>query len=569
MEETNMKKPKKEKVSKEECDICFETINKSTRKKITCNMCNRSYCSACFKHYIMNCGVSPVCMWCIKDVSLDFIRSNSTGKFYGEYMNVRTDIFIERAKSQLHLYQEQANLILVERRYKDYQSSVSEQLSDIVDTFMNLKNKYRNFWDALGISSKPTFEYFKRNNYMHPADISSTATHIICNLCHISRYNIYTCSNCNMNKCYKCSMLCFAVDNMRCLECGEQEITAEQIESEFPHNYYIKFIKPRKKTRVEYSDIASELRSLLIEQNIVNQQYREIGYNYYKYQTETSRIRRNFEYPEASTTKAVANFVKKCPKNDCRGFLTSAWKCGICNDYFCADCHKQKAERNDDSHVCDENEKATVMMLKKNTKPCPKCGMPIDRYTGCTQVWTPCCKIGFYWDTMKLVVNERIHSPEYYDYLRRTNNGDIPRERGDVQCGGRIQHHMIRGMGVDKYFRLMEHVVFINEGLPQVVGDIDNTDLSIKYLTGDITEERWKKTLKMRIKKNEKDNHIYNILNMFIIVINDLLFNLSADTNVDNFKNAADRLVSYVNEQLNNIYNRYGCKSKKILILNI
>ena len=564
MEETNMKKLKKEKVSKEECVICSETINKSTRKKITCNMCARSCCSTCFKRYIMDCGVSPICMWCKKNLSLDFIYSNSTSKFYAEYMDARTDIFLETAKSQLHLFQDQANLILLERNYVKFQNSITDKLYKTTIKILDFGNSFKVFWDKLGITAKSKFSGREVSYYMLPINILSTVENNLCKLCHYS-YGMYTCRNCNMHKCGRCAMMCFALNNRCCLECDTLEISKEKIETEFTTNYYTKFIKPEKK-RVDFSDITLSLKKLLAEKTVVDIEYKTIANEFFKYNEDIHNLMRSINHPEVSIIKASTNFVKKCPKNDCRGFLTSAWKCGICNDYFCADCHKQKAERYDESHVCDVDEKATVAMLKKNTKPCPKCGMPIDRYTGCTQVWTPCCKIGFYWDTMKLVVNERIHSPEYYDYLRRTNNGEIPRERGDVPCGGRINYRQVRGMTVDNYFRLMEHVAFRCQELHRTIGDINNSDLSIKYLTSDITEEQWKKKLKMRIKKNEKDNHIYNILNMFVLVINDLLQNLTVDMNEEHFKNATKTLINYVNEQLTNVYKRYGSKAENDIL---
>ena len=30
-------------------------------------------------------------------------------------------------------------------------------------------------------------------------------------------------------------------------------------------------------------------------------------------------------------------FIKKCPVNDCEGFLSSSWKCGVCSTWVCPD----------------------------------------------------------------------------------------------------------------------------------------------------------------------------------------------------------------------------------------
>ena len=277
-------------------------------------------------------------------------------------------------------------------------------------------------------------------------------------------------------------------------------------------------------------------------------------------------------------TEQKNTFVKKCPDNECRGFLSSSWKCGICDEYYCPDCHKKKNGRNDDEHVCDEDEKSTIALLKTETKPCPSCNMPIVRISGCSQVWTPCCKIAFDWNTMKIDAG-RIHSPEYYDYIRRTNNGVIPRERGDVPvCGGIIDYYdipiIIRNntftrenyIMIENY-RLVEHARALINTLPHIIGQRDNTELGVKYLIGDITKEQWKKTLKMSLKKESRENEIYHILNMFIAVSNDMLQILVADENVDTFNKSYNTLFDYTNEQILKINKRYKSVDKKLMLI--
>ena len=99
---------------KEECDICGEYMNKSNRKKITCpyERCGQTCCRSCFYRFTNDSGVTPVWMWCKKDFSLDFIFENVTQKFYDEYAEIRTNIYLDRSMSQVHLLQDQANEII-------------------------------------------------------------------------------------------------------------------------------------------------------------------------------------------------------------------------------------------------------------------------------------------------------------------------------------------------------------------------------------------------------------------------------------------------------------------------
>jgi len=80
-------------------------------------------------------------------------------------------------------------------------------------------------------------------------------------------------------------------------------------------------------------------------------------------------------------------FIMGCPGEECRGFLSQAWKCGICDVYVCSKCRCVKEGRDDETHVCDPDAVATAIMLKEETKPCPSCAIPIFKISGCPQMW--------------------------------------------------------------------------------------------------------------------------------------------------------------------------------------
>jgi hypothetical protein len=76
-------------------------------------------------------------------------------------------------------------------------------------------------------------------------------------------------------------------------------------------------------------------------------------------------------------------FVRACPDEDCRGFLSTQWKCGICDKWTCPDCHIVKGFARDAEHTCNEDDLATARLLASDTKPCPKCGTGIFKIDGC------------------------------------------------------------------------------------------------------------------------------------------------------------------------------------------
>ena len=562
--------------SKEDCDICGDALNKSTRKKIVCpfDSCKKYSCSKCFNHYLIDCGVTPTCMWCRKDFSLDFIYENTTRKFYDDYMNSRTNVLIDRAKSELPLLQERADAIMRKKRYDRLISSYQENFNKISNDIYKVKYKLSELYLLYGITKLSPFMK-KINRFISNSWESWIESTTNCNLCdgHISKPRMTkTCVSCNLRTCDSCFKFCLLVNELNCISCNSVMFDKrEDIKSVTTTSFYNKFFKkkPKKKTII-MKEIDKSVTDCVKEKIEINNLYGEYALDLYKTKNGIEQVKNNTGKKKEQEIK----FVKKCPNENCRGFLSTAWKCGLCDIYYCHDCHKPKNERNDDEHVCDEKEKATIDMLKKESKPCPKCGMPIERISGCAQVWTPCCKIAFNWNTGKIDPG-RIHSPEYYAYLRRTQ-GEVPREREDMPCGGIIDYYDIRPLiltnigeknKIETYYQKMTHINGVDLPiLPHNIGGLDNTDLGVSYLLNELTEEKWKSTLKARIKKEEKNNNIYHILYMFVHVLNDLFRNVIEDKNIHNFYNNSDKLVEYTNEQLQKINKSYKIKETKYLI---
>jgi len=82
-------------------------------------------------------------------------------------------------------------------------------------------------------------------------------------------------------------------------------------------------------------------------------------------------------------TQERATFIRACPSPDCHGFLSSQWKCGLCNIWTCPTCHEIKGLERDGEHTCHPDNIATANLLNSDTKPCPKCGEGIFKINGC------------------------------------------------------------------------------------------------------------------------------------------------------------------------------------------
>jgi hypothetical protein len=128
-------------------------------------------------------------------------------------------------------------------------------------------------------------------------------------------------------------------------------------------------------------------------------------------------------------------FVMACPLEGCRGFLSTQYKCGTCQKHVCSDCLCLKLEE----HVCNENDRLSAEMIKRETKPCPKCGTRIHKIDGCDQMYCTnqlegtYCNTAFSWRTGEIVTGT-IHNPHFYELQQR--KGIQMRNVGDIQCGG-------------------------------------------------------------------------------------------------------------------------------------
>ena len=128
--------------------------------------------------------------------------------------------------------------------------------------------------------------------------------------------------------------------------------------------------QPIIEEKIRKDNIKKEMAALdnLIQDIFV--QKRQLERNLYTDQIDTS-------------SKKVSNYVRACSSEGCRGFLSSQWKCGICEQWTCPECHELKGHDRDCEHTCNPDLVETAKLLAKDTKSCPKCQTKIFKIDGC------------------------------------------------------------------------------------------------------------------------------------------------------------------------------------------
>ncbi len=238
-----------------------------------------------------------------------------------------------------------------------------------------------------------------------------------------------------------------------------------------------------------------------------------------------------------------------CPHEGCRGFLSTQYKCELCENYTCPHCLEVIGISKEIPHTCNPDNVASAEFIKKDSKPCPQCGIRIHKIQGCSQMWCTQCHVAFDYNTLKIDTG-RVHNPEYYRYMRENNlNGTAPRNPGDLVCGGIIQVYQLTRtilpvvkqtiiisnpdkIALDnnteyeiyyKYLndihRIISHIAFYD--LPRIRTNVntleDNRTLRVSYILSEITKHEFAdKVYRSDIKRKREREllHIYELLNL-------------------------------------------------------
>ena len=285
----------------------------------------------------------------------------------------------------------------------------------------------------------------------------------------------------------------------------------------------------------------------------------------------------------AGTSREPPKFMRGCPGADCRGFLSHTimevnsdkmdkmgkpkkvtmefLKCGVCEGKCCKDCHEPLKE----GHECKKEDVETAKLLMKDTRPCPKCSVPIYKVNGCDQMWCTSCHTTFSWNTGEIVVGN-VHNPHYYEWMRRTH-GAVPRAPGDIPPGARrcedivpmgtligwlrpLQNRIARppdaslskekktekllkntaiNTNINRLFNVHRNVVHIlHVEIPRYRAPAGNQNpyetALVDYLLNEISEDDLKLELQRKEKAIQKQRAICQILQMVTSASNDVMY---------------------------------------------
>jgi hypothetical protein len=274
-----------------------------------------------------------------------------------------------------------------------------------------------------------------------------------------------------------------------------------------------------------------------------------------------------------------------CPVPGCNGFaLANTRACGTCGIKICKQCHATETE----GHACDPADVETARMVQRETKPCPRCSVPIFRSSGCYQMFCTQCQCVFDWGDGKEIRNGTIHNPHYFEWLERTGGRGrrLPAECGGGGFGGvynilrevKFTNHVTDEAYRSVSTRVRDAIHVREVAVPRLhTPDIvrDNTVLRLKFLDNDITEKEFKSTLQRNEKRWSKEWELRQILEMYAEAVAAIVNNIGEfDENRDQATISVhdvtaaieelDALDEYTNAQLSRMSKVFGMNCQPI-----
>ena len=441
---------------KEECQICCEPLNLSSNKPVVCpyDSCAYKSCVSCIRTYLIGNPQSAAhCMACKKPLNNLFLVQNLTKVWTNEkYIPHVSTILTEMELARLPEAMEDAEkrkkmdeLKLQLKQLTTARSKLNEPIKKLENDERKLNNehgklgndKWNFIWNLIRMTE---MELARLPEAMEDAEKRKMMDEI-----HLQLKQLTTPEESKFKSIMKLvndkwnlnHNLISMTENVRIEECSNKMIKLDYSIRDI--QYLIHKIKKDDKYKEELAQISGDIHAIKKKMN---------------------------ELLPPSNKEERKVFTMPCSYNECKGMLSTQYKCCICEKYTCKDCHEQL----EDEHKCNPDNVATTQAIKKETRPCPRCNARIFKIEGCDQMWCTSCKTPFSWITGKIVPSgQRLHNPHAIQYLRQTCV--TVRAPGDLVCGGVITREQLNQM-TENVINMMSFLMSFSESNP---GELEET----------------------------------------------------------------------------------------------
>lgn len=404
-------------------------------------------------------------------------------------------------------------------------------------------------------------------------------------------YNI-KCLHCEEEACVTCykRYICSSLNDPVCMYC-KKDWDREFLHNSFPRSFIDKEYKKHRENVLFQRQIAMLQQTQpqvekIIKVEKIKKEIADISEQIDKLQKEKwQMIRTKNNVSNSIVNSRREAFYGHCPKNGCNGFITGSWKCGVCETKTCKTCKEELFE--DQEHECNEDTVKNIEMLRKDTKPCPECKIPIHKIEGCDVMFCVSCHVSFGWRTGEILRGGPMHNPHYLDWARNnrfhqndgcTNvcNVDYMRELNTRS----IEYNEDDAKFIDRFSIFINHCDDIERRRYNTDNCYENGKFlqgRILYMRNLINKEKFQRNIQQFEKKMQKHRDIYLVFDMFINVAKSILMNgfnlesgsthtrtLLSTEKIQEIIQEIKRLIDYTNKSFDNLKKIYNNKTIKI-----
>lgn len=583
-----------------ECEMCLMDF-KSEKHKHRCNTCNAKFCRDCIKKYMLTQYELPHCPSCKSKWDKQFFEKAVTKSFVnGKYKEYRKKILFDNETAKLPMTMpavekhveltkltNQRKLLKIEIKNKNeiirknYYYLISKLIINDPDFNEKEIESHPLFISQKSIKTQPWISYeklnttTKKNKYIYYSAFRlpySDNNFEFYKKRHPEReygINNYLFNN-NSNNYYAWKKKRYLSDYESYNVKGkilpmDEAITQFKISVQelFKNNHkniykinekiYELYFNTNMMYNLRYNEFLVFVRNYtdkIYDTVRLHMKYNTQLQKMYSQQTKLQNSLWSLKYGTKKKVVDKREFIQKCGRENCRGFLSKNWKCSICGYETCSKCLEVKplikkdskgiCEHNHEPHVCDPEKVKSIALIKKETVKCPSCATPIFKISGCDQMWCTSCNIAFNWRTGRKIKGI-IHNPHYFEW--KAKEGSKIRQPHEIVCGGLPNFGSLR-------FYITKHIGYLNGQFQELsnlyrgvnhiqdeelrklrykcnrAGADNNEDIRIKYILKDYDEKGLKRVLLSRDKAINKATcvmHIYEMMNtIFIESLNDI-----------------------------------------------
>ena len=416
---------------------------------------------------------------------------------------------------------------------------------------------------------------------------------VCCEAYNKSTRNCITCpSGCDFSACKECirTYLTSNTKDPNCMNCSAMwsfRFCSEKLNKSFMSTNYMShradvlieremsMVPATMETacrRKQINDLKEEQFKIIEARNKLLRDVNALG-------TTFSRINEEIYALERKTKGNARKFVMPCPAPECRGFLSTQYKCEICSLWTCKTCCSIIGDGKDDPHECSEDAVASTELIRQSTHPCPTCGIRITKISGCDQMWCVECRTAFSWKT-GVIETGVVHNPHFYEYRELTgnqpNNGNdrpltmcdnldpvpfqtfnniilLPLSRfydkKQIECPGEI-------LLFQRIYGLYAHMTHyeLTGGRRDIQMLENNEESRVEYILGNITKEHLRAVVSNKDKKRRRLVETTNVMEVYCEVSKDVLNSILNFPTPD--MNDLDDLVKHIMDcfqQLDNV----------------